>query len=244
MVLVDAAAIVAAIEERGASIRVRDGRLGVRPGHVLDEDLRDEIRANRADLIALLSTGGGDLLYPPENHCNAGPVPPAGVEAHASSGPDPQTKALTPPELRALGVGEIVVCRWCTRSRRRPADLPPYEPTLDCGIPECRVRSARYRHELGRAGPAAVLLLPDSPPRSASGPDAVDETHPDQISALVQLEQRGLRVELGDNGYDLRPTPPAMRMPGDMFDLLVERQDQIRWALQERVAASPRGPVA
>jgi hypothetical protein len=47
------------------------------------------------------------------------------------------------------------LCRWhalevgrCAVTRRRPVDLPPHEPVLDCGQPACRARSDAYRREL------------------------------------------------------------------------------------------------
>lgn len=49
-----AAAVVAAVEARGARLCVVDGHIGVAPSWLLDHDLRAEIRANRDALLALV----------------------------------------------------------------------------------------------------------------------------------------------------------------------------------------------
>mgnify|MGYP001565136175 CR=1 FL=1 len=60
------------IARRGGRLEVQADRLLVRPGRVLDDPLREAVRAHKADLLALASTSWDWLVFMPADRFRAG----------------------------------------------------------------------------------------------------------------------------------------------------------------------------
>jgi hypothetical protein len=99
---VDATVILAELAARGAQVRIVDGALGVRPVGALDDGLRAELRAHKAELVVLIQA-----------QCYV-PVP---VLASGCTHWCPGTHQYPVP-LPA----KIARCSRCTRVWRRPDD--------------------------------------------------------------------------------------------------------------------------
>jgi hypothetical protein len=117
----------------------------------------------------------------------------------------------------------------CARDALDPVFLANLKANRDAIMAELGAASPRTFR-----GAAPVGQFESSPP-----PETAADHRPSELLSAWRL--RGLAVRLGSNGFDLRLTPRILKWCQSDFEVLVERQDEIREVLGARLPESPRG---
>lgn len=160
----DAPGVLAALQARGATIRVLGDRLGVEPSYVLDDDLRSAIRAHREALFVLLAQGVGGYLSPPGNHCNSATVSSA-TEDPQLGDPIEVRERLGAVLIRSLRYGEVWIALDPCMATELAAEEAGRENPRPVLVTEDLVRlrgrseeAVRAALEVARAFPGARVL--------------------------------------------------------------------------------------